>query len=104
MTAKHTLCHNNWKVWCSVESNIERDFFKIYIKNLKPTKLSKTFLLKSYFLRSPLPMLIVIYLFNVIVVGYIIFALERAYGTCMDYRDVIWMMGQGFKLLIHFRY
>ena len=49
-------------------------------------------------------MLIVIYLFNVIVVGYIIFALERAYGTCMDYRDVIWMMGQGFKQLIHFRY
>ena len=42
-------------------------------------------------------MLIVIYLFNVIVVGYIIFALERAYGTCMDYRDVIWMMGQGFQ-------
>ena len=49
-------------------------------------------------------MLIVIYLFNVIVVGYIIFALERAYGTCMDYRDVIWMMGQGFKQFIHLRY
>lgn len=55
-------------------------------------QLSKTFLLKSYFLRSPLPMLIVIYLFNVIAVGYIIYALERAYGTCMEYNDVIWMM------------
>jgi len=42
-------------------------------------------------------MLIVIYLFNVIAVGYIIYALERAYGTCMDYNDVVWMMVSWFQ-------
>ena len=24
--------------------------------------------------------------------GYIVFALERTYGTCMEYRDVVWMI------------
>lgn len=38
-------------------------------------------------------MLTSIYIFNVFAVGYIIYALERANGTCMGYGDVVWMMG-----------
>lgn len=38
-------------------------------------------------------MLMALYIFNVFAVGYIVFALERASGTCMEYDDVVWMMG-----------
>jgi len=38
-------------------------------------------------------MLMALYIFNVFAVGYIVFALERAAGTCMEYDDVVWMMG-----------
>ena len=34
-----------------------------------------------------------LYIFNVFAVGYIVFALERNHGTCMQYKDVVWMMG-----------
>ena len=48
---------------------------------------------QSYFLKKPLPMLMALYIFNVFAVGYIVFALERNHGTCMQYKDVVWMMG-----------
>ncbi|CAG5086371.1 Oidioi.mRNA.OKI2018_I69.PAR.g11191.t1.cds [Oikopleura dioica] len=38
------------------------------LKVVACVKLSKTFLIKSYFLQKPLPVLTVIYLFNVLVV------------------------------------
>ena len=38
-------------------------------------------------------MLMALYIFNVFAVGYIVFALERNHGTCMQYKDVVWMMG-----------
>ena len=38
-------------------------------------------------------MLCTLYVFNVFAVGYIIYAVERAHGTCMQYGDVLWMMG-----------
>ncbi|CBY13606.1 unnamed protein product [Oikopleura dioica] len=63
------------------------------LKTVASVKLSSTFLLKSYFLKKPLPMLMALYLFNVFAVGYIVFALERLRGKCMDYTDVVWMMG-----------
>ena len=71
------------------------------LKVVASVKLSNTFLLKSYFLKvisplihypefyfffqKPLPMLTAIYLFNITAVGYAVFALERSYGTCMEY-------------------
>ena len=84
------------------------------LKTVASVKLSSTFLLKvsfldktmirqgygdikmnfqSYFLKKPLPMLMALYIFNVFAVGYIVFALERNHGTCMQYKDVVWMMG-----------
>ncbi|CAG5080528.1 Oidioi.mRNA.OKI2018_I69.PAR.g9631.t1.cds [Oikopleura dioica] len=63
------------------------------LKTVASVKLSSTFLLKSYFLKKPLPMLMALYLFNVFAVGYIVFALERLRGKCMEYTDVVWMMG-----------
>ena len=38
-------------------------------------------------------MLMALYIFNVFAVGYIVFALERNHGTCMQYKDVAWIMG-----------
>ena len=71
------------------------------LKVVASVKLSNTFLLKSYFLKvlsplthypefyyffqKPLPMLTATYLFNITAVGYAVFALERSYGTCMEY-------------------
>jgi hypothetical protein len=63
------------------------------LKTVASVKLSSTFLLKSYFLKKPLPMLLALYIFNVFAGGYIVFALERNHGTCMQYNDVVWMMG-----------
>ena len=48
--------------------------------------------LKSYFLKSPGLSLFTVYLFNVFVFGYIVYALERLDGTCMLYRDVTWII------------
>ena len=56
------------------------------LKTVASVKLSSTFLLKSYFLKKPLPMLVGLYIFNVFAVGYIIYALERNSGTCMEYQ------------------
>ena len=39
-----------------------------------------------------MPILGGIYLFNVFVLGFIVFSLERMAGTCMEYSDVLWMM------------
>ena len=50
------------------------------------SKLSPSFLLKSYFLKSPATVLMVTYFFMVFIVGYIVFALERSNGTCMQYQ------------------
>ena len=77
------------------------------LKTVASVKLSSTFLLKSYFLKKPLPMLMALYFFNLFAVGYIgkffnimmtqlyclVFALERSHGTCMLYKDVVWMIG-----------
>merc|ERR1712131_68980 len=63
------------------------------LKTVASVKLSSTFLLKSYFLKKPMPMLVGLYIFNVFAVGYIIYALERNSGTCMEYQDVVWLMG-----------
>ena len=56
------------------------------LKTVASVKLSSTFLLKSYFLKKPMPMLVGLYIFNVFAVGYIIYALERNSGTCMEYQ------------------
>ena len=73
------------------ESNIDRSKFSInWLQNL--SKLSPSFLLKSYFLKSPATVLMVTYFFMVFIVGYIVFALERSNGTCMLYQDVLWIM------------
>ena len=56
-------------------------------------KLSSAFLLKSYFMKYPLKVLVGLYLFNVLAVGYLVYAFERANGTCTAYVDVVWMMG-----------
>ena len=37
-------------------------------------------------------MLFSLYIFNVFAMGYVVFALERAYGTCMEYIDVVWLV------------
>ena len=37
-------------------------------------------------------MLAGVYFFNVFAMGYVIYALERSYGTCMEYYDVVWLM------------
>ena len=37
-------------------------------------------------------MLFSLYIFNVFAMGYVVFALERAYGTCMEYIDVVWLL------------
>ena len=58
------------------------------LKTVASVKLSSTFLLKSYFLKKPLPMLVGLYIFNVFAVGYIIYALERNSGTCMEYQVI----------------
>ena len=83
------------------------------LKVVASVKLSNTFLLKSYFLKvrsfgaaillptilntiqKPLPMLTATYLFNITAVGYAVFALERSYGTCMEY------VGQ-FNIVLYF--
>ena len=62
------------------------------LKVVTRTPLSTAFLLKSYFLKSPVLILFIVYLFNVFVIGYIVYALERANGTCMEYVDVVWIM------------
>ena len=41
------------------------------LKTVASVKLSSTFLLKSYFLKKPLPMLMALYFFNLFAVGYI---------------------------------
>ena len=43
-------------------------------------------------MKSPGISLLLLYLFNVFVFGYIVYALERIDGTCMLYRDVTWIM------------
>ena len=62
------------------------------LKTVASIKLSSTFLLKSYFMKRPLTMLIGLYFFIVFGTGYVVFALERRYGTCMQYLDVVWLM------------
>ena len=37
-------------------------------------------------------MLFSLYIFNIFALGYVVFALERAYGTCMEYTDVVWLV------------
>ena len=37
-------------------------------------------------------MLFSLYVFNIFAMGYVVFALERAYGTCMLYQDVVWLV------------
>ena len=32
-------------------------------------------------------------------VGYIVFALERVYGSCMEYRDTIWLIGTWYSTI-----
>ena len=44
-------------------------------------------------MKKPLTMLIGLYFFNVMAVGYIVFTLERGNGTCLEYVDTVWMMG-----------
>ena len=63
------------------------------LKTVASIKLSSTFLLKSYFMKKPLTMLTGLYFFNITAIGYIVFALERANGTCMEYVDTVWLMG-----------
>ena len=53
------------------------------LKTVASIKLSSTFLLKSYFMKKPLTMLTGLYFFNIMAIGYIVFALERSNGTCM---------------------
>ena len=88
------------------------------LKTVSSVKLSTAFLLKSYFLKRPLggfkfkidngrkklmllisnylkhlqTMLFSLYVFNIFAMGYVVFALERAYGTCMLYQDVVWLV------------
>ncbi|CAG5095448.1 Oidioi.mRNA.OKI2018_I69.XSR.g14193.t1.cds [Oikopleura dioica] len=62
------------------------------LKNLGSVTMSSSFLLKSHFLKRPLTMLAGVYFFNVFAMGYVIYALERSYGTCMEYSDVVWLM------------
>ncbi|CBY32377.1 unnamed protein product [Oikopleura dioica] len=62
------------------------------LKTVASIKLSSTFLLKSYFMKRPLTMLMGLYFFIVFGTGYVVFALERRYGTCMMYLDVVWLM------------
>ena len=62
------------------------------LKVVGQTKLSTSFLVKSYFLKSPGLSLFTLYLFNVFVFGYIVYSLERIDGTCMLYRDVTWII------------
>ena len=54
------------------------------LKTVGSVQLSSAFLLKSHFLKRPLTMLMTLYIFNVFAVGYVIYALERSYGTCME--------------------
>ena len=44
-------------------------------------------------MKYPLKVLVGLYLFNVLAVGYLVYAFERANGTCTAYVDVVWMMG-----------
>ena len=62
------------------------------LKVVSQTKLSTSFLVKSYFLKSPGISLFIIYLFNVFIIGYIVYALERVEGTCMSYWNVTWII------------
>ena len=62
------------------------------LRALTEIKLSTSFLLKSYFLSNPLLVLAGLYMFNVFVIGYLVFSMERSYGTCTMYIDVVWMM------------
>ena len=55
------------------------------LRALTEIKLSTAFLLKSYFLSNPLLVLVGLYFFNVFVIGYLVFSLERAFGTCTMY-------------------
>ena len=45
-----------------------------------------------YICITPKTMLFSLYIFNVFAMGYVVFALERAYGTCMEYIDVVWLV------------
>ena len=40
-----------------------------------------------------MPILGGIYLWNIFIMSFIVFSLERMAGTCMRYSDVIWMVG-----------
>ena len=62
------------------------------LKTVGSVQLSSAFLLKSHFLKRPLTMLMTLYLFNVFAIGYVVYALERSYGTCMEYKDVVWLI------------
>ena len=62
------------------------------LRALTEIKLSTSFLLKSYFLSNPMLVLLVLYMFNVFVIGYLVFSMERSNGTCTMYIDVVWMM------------
>ena len=62
------------------------------LRALTEIKLSTSFLLKSYFLSNPMLVMVLLYMFNVFVIGYLVFSMERSSGTCTMYIDVVWMM------------
>jgi len=61
------------------------------LKNLAEIRLPTAFLIKSYFTKSPSSILWGLYFWNLFVLSFIIYSLERMSGTCMVYSDVIWM-------------
>ena len=62
------------------------------LKTVASIKLSSTFLLKSYFMKKPLTMLTGLYFFNIMAIGYIVFALERSNGTCMAWGKIYFVL------------
>lgn len=62
------------------------------LKTVASVKLSSTFLIKSYFMKKPLVMLLVIYGCNIILLSYVVYVLERKFGKCYSYMDSIWLL------------
>ncbi|CAH1265636.1 KCNN3 [Branchiostoma lanceolatum] len=54
--------------------------------------LSDTFQFKSFFMKHPFTIIFTLYLFDAFVVGYVVFALDRAAGLYRSYKDVTWLM------------
>ncbi|XP_078678435.1 small conductance calcium-activated potassium channel protein 3-like [Branchiostoma floridae x Branchiostoma belcheri] len=54
--------------------------------------LSDAFQFKSFFMKHPFTIIFTLYLYDAFVIGYVVFALDRAAGLYRSYKDVTWLM------------